>query len=152
LEVLQDPIARTKLLVECQDHPIIAHYADPLGKSVESPKDTKNLLNQHLLHVEWQVRRLYRIRCCIVHGSKVAHTLTPFAANMEYYLKQVIIFVLKSLVHYVHIRSRTHIFQRASLAFDRKIAELDKAQDKNLIKQIIFEDIVLANSKSTLGY
>ena len=150
--VLQDSAARAKLLIGCQDHPIISHYADPIGKSLDNPKEAKKVLIRHLSHVEWQVRRLYRIRCCIVHGSKVAHTLAPFAANMEYYLKQVIILVLKCLVHYKQIRSRAQIFQRASLAFDRKVTELENAKDNKVIKQVIFEDIVLANSKSTLGF
>ena len=143
---------RARLLIECQDHPIIAHYADPIGKSLDNPKEAKKVLIRHLSHVEWQVRRLYRIRCCIVHGSKVAHTLAPFAANMEYYLKRVIILVLKCIVHYEQIRSRAQIFQRASLAFDRKVTELENAKDNKVIKQVIFEDIVLANSKSTLGF
>ncbi|MFI5456462.1 MAG: hypothetical protein ACHRXM_13515 [Isosphaerales bacterium] len=146
LRVLEDGQIRPILWRECVAHPIIEYHWERLGTALESPTTTGDLLRRHLDHVEWQVCRLYRIRCCIVHGSEVKHTLYPFAANLEYYLKQLILFVINILSSHQHIRSRKELFLRASLSFDRKIAFLNNTSDPDAVTRAVFEDIVLHDS------
>jgi hypothetical protein len=143
LALLQDAANRAKLWSECKAHPIIAWHGELLGKALETAESTGALIKRHLSHLEWQISRLYRIRCCIVHGSETIHTLYPFAANLEYYLKQLILFVLKRLSNHSHIRSRQDLFQRASFSLDRKLNALTASNDKAVVWRAVFEDIVL---------
>ncbi|MFO0822033.1 MAG: hypothetical protein U0792_02765 [Gemmataceae bacterium] len=142
--LLQDAGARPKLWEQCKQHPLITYHGERLGKAFESPGAVADLLQRHLDHLEWQIARLYRIRCCLVHGSEVRHPLPPFAANLEYYLKQLIIFVINALSSHAHIRSRQELFLRASLTHDRKMQLLKtNGAGKEAVTRAVFEDIVL---------
>lgn len=146
LTLLQDATTRLMLWNVCHAHPVIQCHGERLGQALEDPKTTVIFIKNHLSRLEWQVSRLYRIRCCIVHGSDTKHTLYPFAANLEYYLKQVILFVLDVFSTHEHITSRQELFHRASLSFDRKIEILTNAKDKQAVRRAVFEDIVLRPS------
>lgn len=146
IKLLQDTSGRSLLWSKTDEHPIIEHHYEQLGKSLENAAATLDLLTNHLENIEWQLARLYRIRCCIVHGSSTPLTLHPFAANLEYYLKQTITFMIKSFVHYHHVNSRTELFARAYSQFDRKIEDLKAASDNSIIPRIVLEDIVVGGS------
>jgi hypothetical protein len=87
---------------------------------------------------------LYRIRCCIVHGSAVRFKLPLFTANMEFYLKELIIVCLRSLTLNPHVVSLREVFQRAAFARQRLDAELRVAPpNPDAVRNAVFNSVVI---------
>jgi len=101
-------------------------------------------LDRHHRHLMWHLGRLYRIRCCIVHGSAVQFKMPLLAANLEFYLKELIIICLRSLGSNPHIASLREIFQRASIARQRNEKELKApGATADAIRVAVFNSIVI---------
>ncbi len=110
---------------QCEAFPTVCFRGKEIGDILSDPKKTAGRMKSHLQHLEWHLERLYRIRCCIVHGAPVRFRLGLLAANLEYYLKQVILLVLNTFRSSDHVGSLAEFFDRASFAYDRAIKELD---------------------------
>ncbi len=115
-----------------------------LGASLLDTKRTACLLERHLRHLEWHIHRLYRIRCRIVHGSPVRFKLGLYAANLEYYLKQTILFVMESFRENSHIYNLDELFARARVASQRVIGSLrqDNAGEAH-IREAVYAGVVV---------
>lgn len=142
VKLLQDPTGRQELWGKCSAYPIIRHYGEKLATYLTEPKKTAGFLRGHLAHLEQELSRIYRIRCSIVHGSPVVHTLTPFAANLEYYLKELILFVLETFLEHHHIHSRNELFARAGYAWERRIKALEASSNKSDVLIAVFDGVV----------
>jgi hypothetical protein len=127
IPLLQSPDRCGELWSKCADHPVVVYRGKSLASCLESPKKTLERLEQHLRHLEWQITRLYRIRCGIVHGSVPRFPLVSFASNSEYYLKKAILFVIDSLDRFKHVTSHRELFSRVAYSWDRAKQILDKS-------------------------
>lgn len=144
LAVLQSNTHAAKLWQLCADHPMIVFRGKPIEKALSSPKAMLEKVRGHLHHLEWHVARLYRIRCCIVHGSPIRFQLGLFAANLEFYLKELIRFTLTSFRDNDHIESLEELFHRATVAFDRTTADLgDQQPSADIVREAVFNDVVV---------
>ncbi len=129
---------------QCQKFPMVCCRGIEIGDFLSSPHKTSIRLQGHLRHLEWHLERLYRIRCCIVHGAPVRFRLGLLAANLEYYLKQVILQVLKTFNNNDHIGGLADFFERAAFAYDRTLKELDeKTAGLEQVRSAVFLDFVL---------
>jgi hypothetical protein len=99
-------------------------------------------LKAHVQRLQWHINRLYRIRCCLVHGSPVRFRLALFSANLEYYLKQSLIFTLNALHEHPHITDLASLFQRTVVMWERQLEALeDKAADSAIIADAVFASV-----------
>jgi hypothetical protein len=100
-------------------------------------------LDGHLSRVQWHLHRLYRIRCCIVHGSPVRFKLTLAAANLEYYLKQTILLTMEALDSHDHVNGLDEVYERAQLSNNRILEALrEKTADHQTIRNSVFSNLV----------
>ena len=65
--------------------------------------------------------------------------LPLFAANMEFYLKELIIVCLRSLTLNSHVVSLREVFQRAAFARQRLDAELRAAPNADAVTELLEE-------------
>lgn len=127
----------------------------PLAEMLSSPKDTQARFERHQLHLEWQLQRLYRIRCCIVHGSPIHFPLEPFTANLEFYLKQLIVFVIESFSAYPHIQTLESLFARSQERWERQISTLASAGKTHshapaaAVHKVLFSDLIRREAACT---
>ncbi len=129
---------------QCAEHPLVAFRGCRIADAVRDPKTMIELLESHQHHLEWHMARLYRIRCCIVHGSEIRFHLALPAANLEYYLKQTIAIVLKALTTYPHIKSLGELFARANYGYQRTMCVLRAdGADIKTIREVIVSDVVI---------
>jgi len=142
--IIQSQPHQTALLAACAKAPTLHYRCEYLFSTLADPLKTLEKIEEHTLHLEWQLARLYRIRCCIVHGSEVRFRLSLFAANLEFYLKETIKFIITGLNCNGHIYNLEEVFARGSIAYDRSIAGL-KSQNAGAaeIKQALFTNIVV---------
>lgn len=84
------------------------------------PKKLASYLDEHEQRVSWHLERLYRFRCCLVHGTPVVTPLQLPTANLEYYLRECIYLVLDTLLAAPQIPTLEVIFERAKSAATRR--------------------------------
>ena len=144
LSLLQSEAAQDELWQRCEGHPVVAFRGRAICEWVSSPTSFVAGLESHLRHLEWHLRRLYRIRCRLIHGSDVRFHLGLFAANLEYYLRRAILFVLDAFHEHDHVASLGEVFGRSELTYDRVVASLKKegAGDRE-IRAAVFAGVVL---------
>lgn len=144
LEILKSPANANILWDQCADHPVLLYFGKQLQVVVSDPLKLYDKFKEHRRHLEWQLSRLYRIRCCLVHGSPIQFNLALYAANLEFYLKEIIRFVLTSFKDNDHIESLEEVFHRASTCYDRKKALLkDPNSNASAIHDAVCMDIVV---------
>lgn len=142
--VLQSSAHATTLWNLCAVHPIVVFRGRLIEQAIADPAHTLQRLQQHLEHLEWHLNRLYRIRCCIVHGSPILFHLGLFAANLEFYLKETIRFVLSTFRDNDHIADLDELFHRATAACERVMAVMsDKSANQDTVREGIFMDVVV---------
>ena len=88
--MLIDQAVFNELLSQLAFNPFVRHKLDSFGAIIKNTDRLKNWLSRHQTHLHWHLRRLYRIRCDIVHSAEYSLELTLVCANLEYYLKSLI--------------------------------------------------------------
>jgi len=142
--ILESPSHANMLWVQCASHPAFVYFGKQLQDFVSNPLKLYKKLKEHRLHLEWQLNRLYRIRCCLVHGSPIRFNLALYAANLEFYLKEIVRFALTVFKDNDHIESLDEVFHRASTCYDRKKALLkDTDADASAVHEAVCMDIVV---------
>lgn len=144
--IIVSPSHRSLLLQACSVSPTMHYHCEKLFETLINPGHAKEKLEAHLRHLEWQLARLYRVRCCIVHGSEVRFRLCLLAANLEYYLKETIKFTIAKLNDSDHVLNLEEVFSRAAVAYRRSIAGLsneDAGAANAAIKEAVFANIVV---------
>ncbi|MFP4106351.1 MAG: hypothetical protein ACLFVU_09705 [Phycisphaerae bacterium] len=145
VQVLTSETHVGKLWDQVADHATIVHRGKQLAALLADAGRLRERLEQHHRHLRWHLSRLYRIRCCIVHGSPVRFSLPLYAANIEFYLKETIRFVLLGFGRHAHIRSIGELYERAAFRHERVLAALrDGGTDP--IHEAVFADIVVRES------
>jgi hypothetical protein len=142
--ILESPSHASMLWDQCLAHPAFVYFGKQLQDSVSDPSKLHKKLEDHRFHLEWQLSRLYRIRCCLVHGAPIQFNLALYAANLEFYLKEIIRFVLTVFKDNDHIENLDEVFHRASTCYDRKMALLmDTNVDASAVNEAVCMDIVV---------
>jgi hypothetical protein len=126
-----------------KQHPMIKRRCHRISEWLTDPKKTREYLQQQHNRLQWHLDRLYRIRCCIVHGARVRFQLPLFAANLEYYLKQTLLFVLNALYEQPQIADLEGLFQRCQIVHKRQIERLGAKPDQQSILEVVFPNVVV---------
>ena len=141
--LLQDQAAAQILWGAVDDRPLVQLRGQRIASWLSEPAKLAEQLSSHKKRLQWHVDRLYRIRCCIVHGSPIRFPLPLYSANLEYYLKQTLIFTLNTLHEHKHITDLASLFQRCVIMWERQLgalresdATLDTVNDAVLAKAV----------------
>lgn len=148
ISILQSDAEEKLLWDQCDQHPTLVHRGTAIAQWLSDPKKMAGQLELHRQHLEWHLDRLWRIRCCIVHGSPIRFKLGLFSANLEYYLKQIILFVLSAFRQNEHITSLEEVFRRTTISYDRLVAGLtDPSATVDHAREAVFADIVVKDPR-----
>ncbi len=143
VNLLQHKTQAPMLWDSITDRPHIVSRGRLITQWVNDPAKMATQLELHLRRLHWQISRLYRIRCCLVHGSRVRFRLALYSANLEYYLKQTLKFALNMLSESPHISDLTSLFQRAGVMWQRQFNALKENNASHAaINDAIFASIV----------
>lgn len=141
--LLDDALAK-QLWNSLSDRPYIVARGEQVTEWVAKPDKAALQLKAHLQRLQWHIDRLYRIRCCFVHGSPVRFRLALYSANLEYYLKQTLTFALNALSEHQHVGDLGSLFQRAEVMWKRQIEALEDNASANqqTINEAIYASVV----------
>ena len=111
-QMLLDHDEQAHILDSTKDYPYLRETVREFAGAIESPESTLMVLKRHEQHVRWHINRIWQLRCDIVHAAEHTVNLTLYCANLEYYLKSVIAFVMDSVDANTHLETMDELFAR----------------------------------------
>lgn len=152
LALLHNQAALNTLWQQCQSNPVVPFRGRKLAAALGSAKDTAALLKFHHAHLLWHIGRLYRIRCCIVHGSPIRFRLALLAANLEFYLKELILYIIDSFRRHPHVTAMDEIYNRAELSHAAILAGLEAPNAGNdSVVGAMFNSLVIQETEPAIA-
>ncbi|NHZ32285.1 hypothetical protein [Massilia rubra] len=124
---------QTQILTAVSAHPYAVLHISAFFSEVASPKALVETLKHHDRSVRWQIQRIYRARCDIVHSAGRVVQATLLCANLEAYLKILLDSFLDALHRHSTLRTPREFFDRQRHLFDRVSAQLVKSDSSLLI-------------------
>ncbi|MEY3226848.1 MAG: hypothetical protein RLZZ536_1467 [Planctomycetota bacterium] len=143
LRIIRDKALAAQLWGSIPNCSYVAERGRQISTWVTDPLKAESQLSSHLQRLNWHVDRLYRIRCCLVHGSQVRFRLALYSANLEYYLKQMLMFTLNELAMHGHITDLAGLYQRNAVLWARRIAAL---RDTNTANDQTINDAIFVSA------
>lgn len=116
------PVIRDALATEPYVQSTVATILDALA----DPLRYRDLLAQHEQRVRWQVMRIWRARCDIVHSATVTISGVLLCANLEFYLKTTLMNLLADLRRIQTLASPEEFFERRNFTHKQLKEDLGK--------------------------
>jgi hypothetical protein len=99
--------------------PHAEHYFLSFFEKIKDPKSVLEAMDKHEKAVRWQIQRIYRARCDIVHSAGRVSQAPLLCANLESYLKILLDTFLISLQRIDTLRTPREFFDRQQHALIR---------------------------------
>jgi hypothetical protein len=110
------------------NHPYLWHHLSAFVNNLASEGSIANMLRAHERRLRWQLQRIYRARCDIVHSAHLVVNAALLCANLEFYLRLILELMLQSFQEISTLRSAAEFFDRQRYQYTRILADLDKKQ------------------------
>lgn len=136
-----DGVFQTRILAAVAGHPYAVLQMNKFFLKIATPRDLAETLKHHERSVRWQIQRIYRARCDVVHSAGRVAQATLLCANLESYLKILLDNFLQSLHRHSTLRTPKEFFDRQRHTFDRVSAQLAK-NDSGLLIGLLSRDFV----------
>lgn len=129
-KALKDPLMLQKLEIACTAEPFLWHHLKFFIAAIGSPGKLSILVKNHERRIRWQIQRIYRARCDIVHSGHVILNISLLCANLEYYLKDVLHSMLNSFQVIPTLRGPHEFFERTKHFYERAQVQLNAKQPR----------------------
>lgn len=131
-QIFKNP-AQCQQLLDAATDPFLKQKLTDFLNALSEPKKTEAMLKIHERRLRWQVQRLYRARCDIVHSAERIVNAALLCANLEFYLKTTLTALLRVLRETPHISGPKEFFDRQNHAYSKLCADLKAGQDMRLL-------------------
>lgn len=136
--VLKDPMQSAAVLVACETEPYVWKHLSAFVEGLRTPGNTAELIKSHDRRIRWQIERIYRARCDIVHAGRQVVTAGLLCANLEFYLRTTLKSMLKGFSSVATLTGPTEFFERQRHQLAQVMVDLEKKVAPN--------DVLLAAS------
>ncbi|ANH66564.1 hypothetical protein [Mitsuaria sp. 7] len=110
--VLKDVAQRPALEAYCSQQPYLWKHLSAFMDGLATPAKTAEMLRGHDRRVRWQIERIYRARCDIVHAARQVVMASLLCANLEYYLRMTLKSMLKVFAAVPTLTGPAEFFER----------------------------------------
>jgi len=93
--------------------------------AITQPAAYRCLLREHERRIRWQIQRIWRARCDIVHSARRAVSESLLCANLEFYLKMTLISLLAQLRGVKTLSGPEEFFERQLYRYQRLTEDLE---------------------------
>ena len=128
VRVLQDPTAQSVFAASLSRRPWLAARVGELATIFSDSQKTREFFEDHQRRLGWHLQRIYRARCSIVHGSPMQLRLMLLCANLEAYLREMLVVIARTLERNLQVRSLEEFYERAEFARERRYTILKDAK------------------------
>jgi hypothetical protein len=122
--LMQDPTCKADVEAALTLHPWLLVRFKELADICSDPGKLAKYVEEHGKRVEWQLKRLYRVRCCLVHGSPMILRLMLLCANLEFYLRETMVIVLRTMLAHPQVTSLDDFYDRLRFSLEHRAANL----------------------------
>ncbi len=122
---IKDQQKLATLLDRSRDEPYLWHHLERISKGLKSDSATASLLRNHEGRIRWQIQRIYRARCDVVHNAKSVVMIGLLCANLEYYLRTILSSMLVSFREIPTLLGPSEFFERKKYTYERLLIDLD---------------------------
>lgn len=122
--VLKDPIQSAAILAACTSQPYLWKHLSGFVDGIKTPASTAALIKAHDRRIRWQIERIYRTRCDIVHAGRQVTTASLLCANLEFYLRMTLKSMLKGFSSVATLMGPAEFFERQRHQFNQVLEEL----------------------------
>jgi hypothetical protein len=126
--LVQHAKVKSQVMVGLAHSVFISNHVSELMNQLCEPKRIHTMLKAHEERVRWQLQRIYRARCDIVHGSVRIIDSVLLCANLEYYLKSVLIGLLQEIRHVPTLQSPREYLDRQGHAYKEILRGLNEGR------------------------
>jgi len=134
--LLTDRTTQLAVTTAVASSPYAALYFKRLFAKFATAPTLAIALERHEQSVKWQIQRIYRARCDIVHSAGRVDQAALLCANLESYLKTLLDTFLQSLHSLETMRTPKEFFDRRRYMYDRTIEQLRK-NDHSLLMEML---------------
>jgi len=134
---LKDAGAQNFILGSLDQHPYVRTGAQWFYAAIATPTAWLDHVQKHEARVRAHIQRLWRARCDIVHSASRPESLVLLCANLEYYLKGVLIALLRSFRQVPTMSGPREFFERQQYAFSELKHDLSAGRDVLLREQLV---------------
>lgn len=134
--LLATPTVRTSIETGVAGSPFATLYFKKFFRKYATPSDLHRALQNHEQAVKWQVQRIYRARCDIVHSAGRVDQAALLCANLESYLKTLLDAFLQSLHNLQTLRAPKEFFDRQRHTYDRIMTALAQRDSAYLTEHL----------------
>ena len=117
--LLCSPNISDSILDAVKADPFVHERIKKIMGVVSSAQAYLKMLNDHDQRVRWQIQRLWRSRCDIVHSAQLHLSGVLLCANLEWYLKVILTALLSELRSVKTLCSPEEFFERQELTYTR---------------------------------
>lgn len=114
------------------NYPFLHQHMSEFLSKLQDPKQLASLNSSHEQRLRWQLQRLWRARCDIVHSADRKVNLTLLCANLEYYLKTILMVLLRDLRVVSTLSSPKEFFDRQEYCYQELQSDLRNGNDDEL--------------------
>lgn len=97
--------SRSKLYSKIENYPLLKYRLYSLNKILSNSKNIHEALEYHRLQVEWQIRRIYRVRNLIVHSGQKPSYTNLLVENLHNYLDDFLNYIIDKATSERRIRT-----------------------------------------------
>lgn len=136
LELTRRADIQTQLLASISMHEF---FNSQLRDFLAAVSDGKKLFERNAAHeqrLRWQLQRLWRARCDVVHSAERSASITLLCANLEYYLKTTLMALLKTLREVPTLSGPKEFFDRQAIAYERMQQDLHAGSHAELVNSL----------------
>lgn len=123
-KLLKDTSNKPALQNLCANNPYLWHHLRHFIDAISTPTGLQTLLKAHDQRLRWQIQRIYRARCDIVHSGQQVVNASLLCANLEYYLQVTLNSMLRSFQTVATLQGPHEFFERTRHKYERIMQEL----------------------------
>lgn len=122
--VLKDNVNYDAIKDACSTNAYLWMHLQKFLEHIAQPSSLKSFISQHERRLRWQIQRIYRTRCDIVHSGRQIVNASLLCANLEYYLKTVLRALIEQLSSIPTVTGPGEFFERSAYQHTRLTKEL----------------------------
>lgn len=119
---------RNQIYALLANYPLLRFRLFTLNKNFSNGKNIKKILENHRQKVEWQIRRIYRVRNLIVHSGKMPSYTNILVENLHNYFDDFLNSIIDNSIKEKRIQTITQAILDAEIECDnlkKKINAID---------------------------
>ena len=135
-ELMKRADMRQGLLDPVADYSYLHEQLQTFLTMLNSPARIKEQNEDHEQRVRWQLQRIWRARCDIVHSAQRKVSQILLCANLEFYLKTTLMSLLKDIRILPTLSGPKEFFDRQEAVYIKLQSELKNGND-SLLKSLL---------------